>query len=40
MNVGLEEYKPAQIALDIDHLPSGVQVENAELRSCEEKLTC
>jgi OPT oligopeptide transporter protein len=25
MNVGLAQYKPLQIALDIDHLPAGVQ---------------
>ena len=28
MNVGLEEYKPAHIALDINQLPSGVSVQN------------
>jgi putative OPT family oligopeptide transporter len=28
MNLGLAEYKPVQIEVDIAHLPSGVQVEN------------
>ena len=28
MNVGLSQYKPVQIALDIANLPSGAQVEN------------
>ncbi|MGB7023140.1 MAG: oligopeptide transporter, OPT family [Candidatus Acidiferrales bacterium] len=28
MNVGLEEYKPAHIALDVNQLPSGVSVQN------------
>ncbi|MGB6820743.1 MAG: OPT/YSL family transporter, partial [Candidatus Acidiferrales bacterium] len=28
MNVGLEEYKPAHIALDINQLPSGASVQN------------
>ena len=32
MNLGLAEYKPVQIEVDIAHLPSGVQVENPELR--------
>jgi putative OPT family oligopeptide transporter len=27
MNVGLAQYKPMKIALDIDHLPSGVQIQ-------------
>ncbi len=27
MNVGLAEYKPVQIALDVAHLPDGTQVE-------------
>jgi len=30
MNVGLAEYKPVQIALDIANLPSGVQVETQD----------
>ncbi len=27
MNVGLAEYKPVQIAVDVAHLPDGTQVE-------------
>ena len=32
MNMGLAEYKPVQIAVDVAHLPDGAQVEAAELR--------
>ncbi len=32
MNAGLSEYKPAQVALDIGHLPEGVQIENQNYR--------
>ena len=40
MNMGLERYKPMQIALDINHLPVGVATQQDQVIRTRAKLTC